>query len=627
MASDLKPIDRFEDRLRKIWKPDDGGDIVAWLEQNISQIPFSPMPAGFNASETPWLREPLRAIANDEFRLVQIIAPIQSGKSLMLELLSCYILTRVPAPTLYLHDTDDNAVNWMSTRLKVLWDNCKPVKDKIGDTVIKGKGTTFQSNGISFWCLGAFNPKNLQGRSIRWLVGDETWLWKKGHIGEARARVESFGWLGKAVFASQGSFGGDETHEMWNTTTQNEWCFACPKCDHKQPWSWGQIKIPDHAKNLDGEWDYSVIRTQCTYECEGCKTHFRDSRASRMEMNLKGFYTQMNRNTSQENQGFRWNALCARSWGKILEGRLRAEYIKEGTGDTGPLAQWVQKQMGDFWMDTPDEYDVSQIIGQYKQGEEWDNEMLIDPTTKRAHSDKTKEGHPKARFMTVDVQRNGFYALVRCWGIDNESRLYKWRFIPSVDGKLPWKDLKSFQTACGVHNALVFIDCGDQYEEVIRECGTNGFTALRGDARTDFIWRIQTSSGMRSVAKTYGPATLVNLGTGTVRKHTFSNLGLKDQLARLRKIGKHTIPDDAGADYLKQMDSELRVMGDKGKPEWRRIGKRDNHLWDCEVMQLVPAMAFNLLGQVVRPTTGQEEAPPEEGSVQDNEGHRDGFVQ
>ena len=55
--------DRLEARIRKVFRPDEGGDIVAWLEENIRQIPFSPMPSGFRSAETPWLIEPLRAWA------------------------------------------------------------------------------------------------------------------------------------------------------------------------------------------------------------------------------------------------------------------------------------------------------------------------------------------------------------------------------------------------------------------------------------------------------------------------------------------------------------------------------------------------------------------------------------
>ena len=44
------------------------------------------------------------------------------------------------------------------------------------------------------------------------------------------------------------------------------------------------------------------------------------------------------------------------------------------------------------------------------------------------------------------------------------------------------------------------------------------------------------------------------------------------------------------------MESEVRTKNPtNGKPEWKRIGKRHNHLWDCEVMQFVPALAFGFL--------------------------------
>jgi hypothetical protein len=48
-----------------------------------------------------------------------------------------------------------------------------------------------------------------------------------------------------------------------------------------------------------------------------------------------------------------------------------------------------------------------------------------------------------------------------------------------------------------------------------------------------------------------------------------------------------------------------------GKPEWKRIGKRANHLWDCEVMQFVPALAFGLLAQPVIAPPSEEEIKQE----------------
>ena len=77
----------------------------------------------------------------------------------------------------------------------------------------KKRNTTIHfRNGMTLWVLGAHNKTNLQRRSIRWLIGDETWRWPVGHMAEAEARVTAFGWLGKCLFMSQGAEENDDTH-------------------------------------------------------------------------------------------------------------------------------------------------------------------------------------------------------------------------------------------------------------------------------------------------------------------------------------------------------------------------------------------------------------------------------
>jgi phage terminase large subunit GpA-like protein len=581
--------DKLEAKIRKAFRPDEGGDIVAWLEKEVRQIPFSPMPSGFRVEHTPWLIEPLRAMVDPEIRLCQLIAPIQSGKSLAAEMLSCYIIARQPAPTLYLNDTDGNADDWLKTRLRVLWENVPKVLERLNKDETDRKSQTIQTDDMTFWCLGAFNEKNLQRRSIRWLVADETWLYPKGHLAEASARVTSFGWLGKRIFMSQGSYQGDDTHEVWNTTDKKVWSFACPKCDHRQAWSWGSLRMPD-CVDADGEFDFNVLRAKTTYCCEGCKHEFSDTRSNRDEMNAKGFYMPTNPQASKDNAGYQWNALAARSWGGLAEMYIRAKLMLDVNGDATPMRIFKQKQLADFWTDAPDGFQTIQAIGEYKQGDEWEQESLIDPATRKLHSDRTRPKQIKARFMTVDVQRTGFYCLVRSWSEGGESRLFKWKFVQT------WEDVAMMAKACEVADALVYVDCGDQFDDVIRQCGINKWTALRGDQRNDFAWRIETAQGNKMVSKVYAPARLVNVGSGAVRVHHWSNLALKDQLARLRKTGKHSTSIDCGQDYLDQMESEVRTKNPtNGKPEWKRIGKRNNHLWDCEVMQFVPALAFGFL--------------------------------
>jgi len=597
--------DRFEAKIRRVFRPDDGGDIVDWLQENIRQIPFSPMPSGFRVRETPWLAEPLRACADPEIRLVQIIAPIQSGKSLLAEMLSCFIIARQPAPTLYLNDTDQNAGDWLQSRLRVLWENVPPVLAKLNKDETDRKSGTIQTAEMTFWCLGAFNEKNLQRRSIRWLVADETWLYPRGHLAEASARVTSFGWLGKRIFMSQGGFQGDETEEVWTTTDKRVWSFACPECGFKQPWNWNQIRIPEEAITKDGDWDFQIVKAKTQYECEGCKHKFADTRTNRDAMNSRGLYIPTNPNADKAQVGFQWNALAARSWGNLAEMYLRAKTILDANGDASPFRIFKQKQLAEFWSDAPDSFDVLQTIGEYKMGDEWDKQAFLDPQTRKLHSDKTKEKQISTRFMTVDVQRQGFYCLVRSWAEGGESRLFKWKYVTT------WDDVVDMAKACGVIPAFVFVDCGDQYDDVIRQCGINKWTALRGDQRYDFAWRVQTTQGLKMVAKVYAPARMVNVGTGAVRVHHFSNLALKDQLSRMRKSGRHSCSADAGQDYLEQMESEVRLKNANGRPEWKRIGKRANHLWDCEVMQFVPALSFGLLVQPAVAPSKEAEAEAE----------------
>jgi len=606
VKTDISLIDNLEARMRRVFKPDEGGDIVSWLENNIRSIPFSPMPAGFRIKETPWLAEPLRAFADPEKRLIQVIAPIQSGKSLAAEMLSCYILARQPAPTLYLNDTDANAADWMKTRLRVLWENVPQVMSKLSKGEEKSKSNTVQTNDMTLWCLGAFNEKNLQRRSIRWLVADETWLYPKGHLAECTARVTSFGWLGKRIFMSQGGHQGDETEEVWNTTDKRVWSFKCPRCGCGQEWKWEQLRLPVDAMVFEGEYDFNKIRSDTTYECSGCKHQFKDSRANRDEMNQQGYYAVSNPNAVDYNAGYTWNCLAARSWGGAAESFVRAKLILDLNGDSGPMRIFKQKQLAEFWSDAPDAFDTLQSIGDYKQGDEWELEAFINPATKKVNSDKEIKDQIPTRFMTVDVQRTGFYCLIRSWAEGGTSRQRRWKFQST------WNDVDDYAKSNGVHKALVYVDCGDQFDDVIRNCGIFGFTALRGDQRSEFAWKVQTAGGMRTINKTYAPARLVNAGTGVVRVHHFSNLALKDQLSRLRKTGRHTCPSDCGQDYIEQMESEARVMNSSGKPEWKRIGNRHNHLWDCEVMQLVPAAAFGLLSVPKELATTTEQLTPDE---------------
>ena len=135
-----------------------------------------------------------------------------------------------------------------------------------------------------------------------------------------------------------------------------------------------------------------------------------------------------------------------------------------------------------------------------------------------------------------------------------------------------------------------------------------------GDRRPTFVHK--TKSG-RSVQRFYSPRRKVVLGHNRhCFVHYWSNLNIKDTLARLRRNqdpergATWEVPDDIDDDYLAQLESEQRVKA-AGKWLWKQVGKRPNHYLDCEAMQAAAATMLKLIGReaVLTADAATEDAP------------------
>jgi hypothetical protein len=61
----------------------------------------------------------------------------------------------------------------------------------------------------------------------------------------------------------------------------------------------------------------------------------------------------------------------------------------------------------------------------------------------------------------------------------------------------------------------------------------------------------------------------------------------------------HTYARDAVADYVDQMNAEVRVRDSRtGKPQWiLPQGKKDNHAFDCELLAMLVAVRWGIVGR------------------------------
>ena len=580
--------------LRDAWTPADRREPWRWCEDHIKSIPYSPLPGPFRSENSPWIREVMEAIVDPKIRLVSIIAAVQSSKTTSPELTLCYIIANLPGPCLWLDQTDEDAKDESESRLQKLFESCEPVKKLFPKNKNKQRNCTIHfSNGMTLWLLGAYNKTNLQRRSIRWLFGDETWRWPVGHMAEAEARTTAFGWLGKCVFMSQGGEENDDTHRKFETTDMREWHYKCPKCGKYIPYKWENIEWDDDCKDENGEYDFSKINHSTALKCPECGEYFEDSDRMRRILNKDGKFIALNPNASKENVGFHWNALASMSWGKLAELYLRAK-IAARKGDSSLLQQFYQKRLALAWREFAEDYRLEIASGSYNSGDVWDEEAgfnklgeIISPPFAE------NEVIAPLRIMSVDVQMNCFYLVVRAWSINGSSRLL-WH-----EKVLTWEDIEEIQKRFKILDNLVFVDAGYNSFEVYKHCGERNWIALMGDNRANFFHRLPNG---KTVLRFYSPVKHIFISRYVkCRMHFWSNLNVKDTLARIRRNQNPAdgatweVPKDISEDYLKQMESEHRIK--KGSSWiWEQIGNRPNHYLDCEAMNCAGALMLKIVG-------------------------------
>lgn len=593
--------EKLESLWSDAWEPPDRRPPWLWAEEHVPGFSYSPVPGAFRADYSPWIKEPLEALVDVDVKTVVVMASVQGGKTTILELGSAYIICNMPGPLLWLDNTDVEAKDQAESRLTKLYDTIEAVKAlyPANRHAIKTSTKHF-SNGMTMWVLGGANPSNLNRRSIRWLFCDEVWQWPKGHVKMAEARCTAFGWLGKTLLTSQAGHEGDDLCEKWAETDQRIWTFACPECQHRQPYLWENIHWSKDAVKETG-WDVSRVRETATLACANCGTHFPDTDRQRRILNKSGAYVASNREASKAKVGFLWNAIATRSWGDLAEEYLIAK-AEARRGEIENLKVFYMKRLAIPWSDNCEDFKLELKPSDFSLGDPWGQEGGLNIVrTSRGHQNIlvdppfAKEPALRLRIMTVDCQMDHFWVLVRFWTARGDSRLIWWEKVTT------WGAVAELQEKYDIHSSLVFVDAGYASYQVYEECSKRGWTALRGDQKPFYVHTVKVEGKAdQHPRRFYSPKRPIEIRRGvSCDQFYWSNLNIKDMLARLMR-GQSAIkweaPHDVGDEYQTQMTSERRVQKG-GSWIWERIGKRDNHLWDCEAMQIAAAHMLKLIGR------------------------------
>jgi hypothetical protein len=528
----------------------------------------------YQIENAPWQREPLDTVANAEAKEVVYLAPVGTGKTTFMEAALAYLVAEDPGPTLLVGQTDDDLKDWAETRMDYAIRNTPETAALLPEDRHKKRKMQILFPHMSLFLTGA-NLSGLQSKSMRRVFGDEAWMWKSGMMQEARGRLHDR-WNRQIFFLSQAGVQGDDLDKAWHQTDQREFMFVCPTCGREQPWRQVNL-IMDESEDLLAM--AQTARIQC--EDEACDFTIRDNPVQRRALAESARYVSTKAGMPGH-IGYHYNTLC--NWRKPLW-ELALQFLQAkaavAQGNLEPLRQYVQKRLAEAWVEdlTDNRRELvgdGYTIAEFTNGDPIEDEIF--------------------RFLTVDVQRDHFWLIIRAWQGGEQKGGSKLLFFARMES---FDQIEELRQKYKVQPKMVFIDAQYDKDRVYSACAARDYTALRGSPIDSFPHRLRDGTIIRKPYAKFADASAAN--GKRVRYAYWSSDRAKDILHALRtgKGAPWQVPDDAPNEYLRQIDSEQKreVVSSITKQtdyRWVKV-RKDNHAWDCEAMQVVAALMLRLL--------------------------------
>lgn len=565
----------------------------------------------FDISKTPYLKEIYKDFSKTGVREIILIAPVQSGKSKLQEALILYSLKKRKGNILYFHQSQEFADDFSESYITPAIRKFKPTKELLhanSDYVTKNKIILATHKFLRF--LSGNNKKHLQSFPCETQFGDEVAQWKEGFLDEARKRTRRYDkTTAKRVYIStpelQDKQEGVATdlYHAFSRGNMAEWSILCEKCNKTNKLNHAHFK---YNVKLYNEGEFDKFDNSIRFICEHCKHEHFDTPKTRRRFSETGHYVNENDKHHPEFRSYHYTgfAVTWNKWSTLITEFIDAEkHSKLGSYDK--LKEVVRKNFGEFWKPIQFLKQELKITKEFEIGyfdHEGENPFKI------VQEKWEKEAF---RFLIVDVQKDHFWAIIRLWDNEGNSRLLWCGKVDTFD------NLRAIQLENNIHDLYTFIDggFGRSYQNgssFVDSFATKyGWNVLLGSDLSKFSWRIKDSKA--KVKTVYKPFSTVEKHqvfyedldgkqkNGICRKYYWSNPIFKDILYKAKTgdwIRSFGISWDVPNYYKKQMNSEERKTRiDKYGREisyWEQV-YRHNHLWDCEAMGLVPAMSHGLL--------------------------------
>ncbi len=573
------------------WALPDRRPIYDWARQHVKLGGGYARQGSFDVKTCRHLIEPFNAIQDERVREVTARAAIQALKTLMVEVASLWIIANDPGPMMWTQQDDDSAKENTKARYRGLLKSCDPVA-RLMPRAKHDSSTNEIYFGDFYLLINGANINNLQSKSIRWKLNSECWLWKQGLLTHARRRVSAYedNGISKIINESQGSFDGDDFDKLWRDGTREEWSVPCAGCGKVHPLRFfGRMEdSPERmacvvwdqeARRDDGTWDEARVRQSVRWVCPSCGHEHANTGATRARWNDFGQYSAPRADADPRHRSFTWNALVVKDLGMLALEFLSASQHKE-RGIIQPLKDFYMQRLALSWREEPESTGRIDTIrlAAYTLAEVAENPAAKIPN----------EAH---RFMTIDRQRDHFWALVRAWTAAGESRLLWCGKLLTIE------QCDDVRRRFGVDPKLTFQDAQHATAHVYEDCIRYGFTAMHGSGFDSFTHQL---AGGRKVERFFSKVKDAQVPGGYAQYMFWASDPVKDMLDGLAKGTSYVweVAADVPEYWKQHMRGDAkreRVSKKNGRSEWRWTKVGANHLWDCEAMQVAAALALRLL--------------------------------
>lgn len=581
---------------RKTLKPPERISVCEWVERfRELSLATSAESGKLRLSRTPFLRPVLESFGDKNIQEIVICSSAQIGKTTALENMIAFSATQDPGPTMMFFADQNTSEEMSETRIRPMFRTIPAlaegiIENKFNKTSIRLKN--------SYYILMAWASSIAQtaSRSIRYLFLDEIDKPGYGVVGcegstlhRLEQRTETFANRKIIKCSTPTDETGNILKELEKCDVIYDWHVPCPHCGFFQPLRWKKQPFR-HESGVEMETGMIVFQENnpetARYQCSQCGKLWNTVEKG-LAVEKGKMISRRSEPDKKKRVGYHFNRIYSLFDGgrleKMVEDWLKVKDIADD------LKSFINSALAEPWVIRVEKPEEKEILDAKCDLLPW-------------HVPETAI----ALTMSVDVQKVGFWYLVRAWARDLTSWLVCYGFAGT------WLEIEqiAFETNFPVVQDLNVSARNQQEKKIMkiwrgmvdiggarRDTGNltteEVYTWLRRNrGRGAMFWGSKGSSeSLEGLIKIGQPIDktpsgrpcglqIVSMDTNKLKDAYHFHL----RLAREKVPGGGYLHSKTEHDYARQIMAEEKIRNDKGFEEWVCRGHKDNHYLDCEVM-------------------------------------------